>query len=120
MAERTSRAPLRLGGRVLVVDDKAEYRRIVGLRKESAGRSVTLLARMLKLFDFGSASRNRGGGVGLPMRGAAPARLIERVRAIRPDVTLVGHSSMERREKFAPLGGGSVLAQTVESGRPSA
>jgi CheY-like chemotaxis protein len=38
------------------------------------------------------------------MRGADVASLMARIRSQRPDVTIVGHSSMERREHFAALG----------------
>jgi CheY-like chemotaxis protein len=104
VADRPSRDPVPCLACVLVVDDDLDYRRIVALRLGSVGcrchlagthaEALRLLSRHLEIevavLDY-------------HMRGADPARLVEQVRAIRPDVTLVGHSSMERREHFAAL-----------------
>jgi CheY-like chemotaxis protein len=90
---------------VLVVDDDEAYRRIVALRMQSVGctchvsgthdEAVRLLSRHLDIevavLDY-------------HMRGADVASLVRRIRNQRPDVTIVGHSSMERRKHFAALG----------------
>jgi len=105
VAERSSCDPALLSGRVLVVDDDSDYRRIVGLRMESVGckchmsgtheEALRLLSRHpeieVAVLDY-------------HMRGTDIALLVRRIRDLRPDVILVGHSSMERREKFAALG----------------
>jgi CheY-like chemotaxis protein len=90
---------------VLVVDDNADYRRIVGLRMERAGfachfsgthaEALRLVARHPEI---------EVAVVDYHMREATVASLVRRIREIRPDVTIVGHSSMERREHFAALG----------------
>ena len=90
---------------MLIVDDDEAYRRIVALRMESIGCRCHLSgthAEALRLL-----SRHPEIEVAVldyHMRGADVASLVVRIRSERPDVTLVGHSSMERREKFAALG----------------
>ncbi|GFO81515.1 MAG: hypothetical protein A49_11420 [Methyloceanibacter sp.] len=90
---------------MLVVDDDADYRRIVALRMESVGCRCRLAgthAEALRLL-----SRHPEVEVAVldfHMRREDIALLVKRIRDLRPDVTLVGHSSMERREKFAALG----------------
>ena len=105
VVERPSRESRPSQGCVLVVDDDMDYRRIVGLRMESVGgkchvsgtheEALRLLSRHpeieVAVLDY-------------HMRGADIALLVRRIRDLRPDVILVGHSSMERREKFAALG----------------
>jgi CheY-like chemotaxis protein len=94
-----------LCGPVLVVDDDADYRKIVALRLGSIGCRCQLAgthAEALRLL-----SRHPDIEVAVldyHMRGADIARLVEQVRAIRPEVMLVGHSSMERVKHFAALG----------------
>ena len=102
--DRPSRDPTLLSGRVLLVDDDDAYRRIVALRMQSVGctchvsgthdEAVRLLSQHPEIevvvLDY-------------HMRGAEVASLVARIRSQRPDMTLVGHSSMERREKFAAL-----------------
>lgn len=105
VAERASHDPPMLHGGVLVVDDDADYRRIVALRLGSVGcrchlagthdEALRLLSRHPEI-DVAVLDYH--------MRGADPAWLVDQVRAIRPDVTLVGHSSMERTKHFAALG----------------
>jgi CheY-like chemotaxis protein len=105
VVDRPSPDPTLLSGRVLVVDDDDAYRRIVALRMQSVGctchvagthaEAVRLLSRHpeieVAVLDY-------------HMRGEDIALLVRRIRNQRPDVTIVGHSSMERREKFAALG----------------
>jgi CheY-like chemotaxis protein len=105
VADRPSRDPLVLHGGLLVVDDDEAYRRIVALRMESGGcrchvagthdEALRLLSRHL---DIEAAVLD------YHMRGADVASLVARIRSQRPNVTLVGHSSMERRDHFAALG----------------
>lgn len=105
VADRPSRDVAFLSGRMLVVDDDADYRRIVALRMESVGCRCRLAgthAEALRLL-----SRHPEVEVAVldfHMRREDIALLVKRIRDLRPDVTLVGHSSMERREKFAALG----------------
>ena len=104
-ADEPSRDPTLLSGRVLVVDDDADYRRIVGLRMENVGcrchfagthdEALRLLLRHPEIeatvLDY-------------HMRGEDIASLVGRIRELRSDVVLVGHSSMERAKHFAALG----------------
>lgn len=91
---------------VLVVDDNEPYRRIVALRLQGAG-CVCYLAdthgdalRLLRehpdikvaVIDY-HMKENEDVAV-----------LVEGIRGARPDVTLVGHSTMCRCEAFAALG----------------
>lgn len=105
VADRPSRDPVPCCGCVLVVDDDMDYRRIVALQLGGIGCRCHLAGthdealRLLSLHPEIDVAV-----LDYHMRGADPARLVEQVRAIRPDVTLVGHSSMERRAKFAALG----------------
>lgn len=94
-----------LRGPVLVVDDNADYRRIVGLRMDSvgcqchlAGTHAEALRLLLQHPDIKVAV------VDYHMQGEKIALLVRRIRELRPDMTIVGHSSMERAEHFAALG----------------
>jgi CheY-like chemotaxis protein len=94
-------------GRVLVVDDNADYRRIVGLRLGHVGLSCRLAgthAEALRLLAEDSDRDIEVVVVDYHMGTADVALLVRRIRELRPDVTIVGHSSMERREHFAALG----------------
>jgi len=92
-------------GCVLVVDDDMDYRRIVGLRMESVGgkchvsgtheEALRLLSRHPEI-DVAVLDYH--------MRGENVAMLVRQVQELRPEVMLIGHSSMERREHFAALG----------------
>jgi len=90
---------------VLVVDDNEPYRRIVALRLEGAGcpchladtheAALSLLRRHLDI---------KVAVIDYHMREDENiAALVEGIRSARPDVTLVGHSSMCRCEAFATL-----------------
>jgi CheY-like chemotaxis protein len=105
VADRPSRGPVPCLGCVLIVDDDEAYRRIVALRMGSVG------CRYHAAGTHDEALRLLSGHPEIDvavldyhMQGADVASLVARIRSQRPDVTLVGHSSMERREKFAALG----------------
>ncbi len=105
VVDRPSPDPTLLSGRVLVVDDDDAYRRIVALRMERircrchvAGTHAETLRLLSRHPEIEVAVLD------YHMRGADIASLVARIRSQRPDMTLVGHSSMERREKFAALG----------------
>jgi len=104
-ADEPSRDPTLLSGRVLVVDDDADYRKIVGLRMESVGCQCHMSgthAEALRLLS--RHPEIEVAVVDYHMRGEDIASLVRRIRELRLDVTLVGHSSMERRKHFAALG----------------
>lgn len=97
--------PPLMRGPVLVVDDNADYRRIVGLRMDSvgcqchlAGTHADALRLLLRHPEIKVAVLD------YHMQGEKIAVLVRRIREFRPDLTIVGHSSMERREHFAALG----------------
>lgn len=105
VAERPSRDPALLSGRVLVVDDDADYRRIVALRMENVGCRCHVAGTHAEALRFLSRYPDIEVAVlDYHMRGENVAMLVRRIRELRPDVILVGHSSMERREHFAALG----------------
>ena len=101
----SSRDPALLSGSVLVVDDDMDYRNIVALRMESVGcrcqlagthaEALRLLARHPEI-DVAVLDYH--------MRGENVAMLVRQIQELRPEVMLIGHSSMERREHFAALG----------------
>ena len=105
VAERPSRGAEILSGRVLVVDDDADYRRIVALRLENVGCRCHLSGTHAEALRF--LSRHPEIDVAIldyHMRGENVASLVRRIQELRPDVTIVGHSSMERAKHFAALG----------------
>ena len=105
VADRASHDPVPCLGSVLVVDDDADYRRIVSLRMESVGCQCHLAgthAEALRLLT--RHPEIEVAVLDYHMRGEDIASLVARIRRQRPDVTLIGHSSMERRGHFAALG----------------
>ena len=105
VADRPSHNPKLLSGRVLVVDDDADYRRIVALRLESVGCRCHLAGTHAEALRFLLQHREIELAVlDYHMRGENVASLVRRIQELRPDVTIVGHSSMERAKHFAALG----------------
>ena len=105
VADRPSRDPVPCLGCVLIVDDDEAYRRIVALRMGSVGcrcHAAGTHDEALRLLS--GHPEIEAAVLDYHMRGADVASLVARIRSQRPDMTLVGHSSMERREKFAALG----------------
>ncbi len=90
---------------VLVVDDNEPYRRIVALRLKGAGCACHLAeTHEAALRLLREHPEIKVAVIDYHMKGADVAALVEGIRAARPDVTLVGHSSMCRRDAFAALG----------------
>jgi CheY-like chemotaxis protein len=90
---------------VLIVDDDEAYRRIVALRMGSVGCRCHVAGTYDEALRLLSGHPEIEAAVlDYHMRGADVASLVARIRSQRPDVTLVGHSSMERRKHFAALG----------------
>jgi len=105
VAERPSRDPVPCQGCVLVVDDDADYRRIVALRLENIGCKCHLSGTHAEALRLLSLHPEIDVAVlDYHMRGEKIASLVAGIRSERPDVMLVGHSSMERRQHFAALG----------------
>ncbi len=105
VADRPSRDPVPCLGCVLIVDDDEAYRRIVALRMGSVGCRCHVAGTHDEALRLLSGHPEIEAAVlDYHMRGADIASLVARIRNQRPDVRLVGHSSMERREKFAALG----------------
>ena len=94
-----------LPGSVLVVDDDDAYRRIAALRLSAGG----VACRVAGTHEEALCLLRKHGDIDVVvvdyhMRGDDPAKLVHCIRAERPDVAIVGHSSMERRGHFAALG----------------
>ena len=91
--------------KILVVEDDAAYRRIVALQLGVAGcpcQTASTHAEALRLLD-----EDREIEVILldyTMNGSGPDRLVEQLTSLRPEVRIVGHSSMNRHRDFAALG----------------
>ena len=105
MMDKPTRQPWLLHGHVLVIDDDEPYRRIVALRLGSAGCTCHTAAT----HDEGLRLLHTNPQISIAvldyhMKGSEVASLVTKIRAMRPDVILVGDSSLDRRSAFASLG----------------
>jgi CheY-like chemotaxis protein len=92
-------------GRILIVDDDAAFRNTMQAQLELVGctaRSVETYDEALALID-----RDRGIQVVVldhPTVGSNVARVVQALREVRPDATIVGNSGSDRRTEFALAG----------------
>jgi len=91
---------------VLVVDDNEPYRRIAALRLQGAGCMCHVADTHEAAFRLLREHLDiKVAVIDYHMRGNEDvAVLVDGIRSARPDVTLVGRSSMCRGEAFAALG----------------
>ena len=98
-----SRSPI--GGCVLVVDDDKIYRRIVELQLVALG--CTCISAETHEAALQVIEENDGIRFILldySMYGIGPSSVAHKIKCSRPDVRIVGHSTLNRRRQFLDMG----------------
>ena len=90
---------------VLIVDDDAAYRQLIALQLESMDITCVTAAT----HDEALQRLRENGDVSVIvldywMQGDDPAVLVEQLRRIRPDATIIGHSNSDQRQAFRDMG----------------
>lgn len=94
-----------LSGQVLVVDDDDPYRRIVSLRLQHLGCTCHTAATHEAALQLLHQNPTIAVAVlDYHMSQSEVSVLVNEIRRMRPDVVIVGHSSMRRSSSFAALG----------------
>jgi len=94
-----------LGGSLLIVDDDENYRRIVELQLLALGCTcISARTHEETIQIVENNDRIRFVLLDYSVYGIGPSSVAQKIKSLRPDVRIVGHSTLNRRREFLEMG----------------